>query len=407
MIDQAEQAYKVSEITRIISGLLEPNLQQVTVEGEISNFRPASSGHWYFSLKDQDAVISAAMFRGRNSRLGFTPADGMLVRVTGSISVYAKRGSYQIIAERMQQAGTGDILAMLEERKQRLAREGIFATDRKRELPRLPQRVAVLTSPTGAAVRDILQVLQRRNAGLHVVVVPCAVQGSAAPREILRGLELIQRHDLGEVIILGRGGGSLEDLLPFSDEAVVRAIADCRIPTVSAVGHEIDWALSDYAADMRAPTPSAAAELVTENRLELYRQVLDRGRGIAAAFMQRLSSARSLIDRFEPQILQERYAAFQQPLLQRLDDAKEDLISAMQDRTRSSRQQLQLAHVSLEAMSPFAVLQRGYAIVYDDSRNEVVSRIAQAPPAGSSIGVVLADGRITASVTEAAQQEQT
>lgn len=256
MIDQAEQAYKVSEITRIISGLLEPNLQQVTVEGEISNFRPASSGHWYFSLKDQDAVISAAMFRGRNSRLGFTPADGMLVRVTGSISVYAKRGSYQIIAERMQQAGTGDILAMLEERKQRLAREGIFATDRKRELPRLPQRVAVLTSPTGAAVRDILQVLQRRNAGLHVVVVPCAVQGSAAPREILRGLELIQRHDLGEVIILGRGGGSLEDLLPFSDEAVVRAIADCRIPTVSAVGHEIDWALSDYAADMRARPPA-------------------------------------------------------------------------------------------------------------------------------------------------------
>lgn len=398
MIDQAEQAYKVSEITSIISGLLEPNLQHITVEGEISNFRPASSGHWYFSLKDQDSLLSAAMFRGSNSRIRFRPSDGMMVRVAGSISVYARRGSYQIICNSMQQAGTGDILAMLEERKQRLADEGLFAPERKQPLPRLPQRIALLTSPSGAAVRDILQVMQRRNAGLHAVIVPCAVQGDAAAAALVQGLKLIEKHKLGDVIILGRGGGSLEDLLPFSDEAVVRAVANCSIPIISAVGHEIDWALSDYAADMRAPTPSAAAEIVTENRDELYRRVIDRGRSIAGVYTHRLSSARALIDKFKPETLQERYAMFQQPFLQRLDDAKEQLLSAFADRCSGYRQRIQLAQVSLDAMSPYAVLQRGYAILRDGQSNAVIASIDQSPATDHPVQITLTDGNITAVV---------
>ncbi|MFW6362656.1 MAG: exodeoxyribonuclease VII large subunit [Spirochaeta sp.] len=406
MIDQAEQAYKVSEITQIISGLLESNLRQVTIEGEISNFRPASSGHWYFSLKDQDAMLSAAMFRGQNGRTSFTPADGMLVRVTGNISVYAKRGSYQIICDRMVQAGTGNILEMLEMRKRKLAEEGLFDPGRKRPLPKLPRRIAVLTSSTGAAIRDILHVLQRRNAGLHVVVVPCVVQGEAAPAGIIRGLSLIQKHNLGEVIIFGRGGGSLEDLLPFSDEAVVRTVAACRLPTISAVGHEIDWSLSDYAADVRAPTPSAAAEIVTGNREEIYRQVIDRGRAISAAFMHRLNAARSLIDRFESSVLQERYTAFQQPFLQRLDDAKEELISGMQDRYQEFHRRIKLAEVSLEALSPYAVLNRGYAMIHDARDNTIISGVNMAPPPKSDIKILLADGTIDASIIALHPQEQ-
>ncbi|GAB6090994.1 exodeoxyribonuclease VII large subunit [Spirochaeta dissipatitropha] len=399
MIDDAAQAYKVSEITEIISNMLESSLRQISVEGELSNFRPAASGHWYFSLKDEDAVISAAMFRGRNSRIDFKPADGMMVRVQGSISVYAKRGSYQIICDSMQQAGIGDILRVLEERKRRLAAEGLFDSDRKRPLPKLPGKIAILTSPTGAAVRDILQVLKRRNSGLHAVIVPCIVQGDSAAASILSGMESILRHDLGDVIIVGRGGGSLEDLLPFSDEKVVRAIAASPVPVISAVGHEIDWALSDFAADLRAPTPSAAAELVTGNREELYRRVMDCGHGVSAAFMQRIHSARALISRFEPESLQERYAAFQQPFLQRLDDAKEDLLQSLDDICKGYRQRIDLAQVSLEALSPFTVLSRGYAIVRKGD-GSVCSRVSELGETDRNISVELHDGYIDADVTK-------
>ncbi|MDY7030185.1 MAG: exodeoxyribonuclease VII large subunit, partial [Spirochaetota bacterium] len=219
------RVFKVSEITTHIKELLESSFPAVSIEGELSNFRPASSGHWYFTLKDQDAVIQAVMFKYRSARVRFQPADGLKVIVRGNISVYAKRGNYQIICESMEKAGEGDILAMLEQRKRDLAAEGLFAPERKRPLPFFPRRIAVVTSPTGAAVRDILQVLGRRSSGLDVVILPAPVQGDEAGGKIAAQIRRANMLKLGDILIVGRGGGSLEDLLPFSEEEVVRAIA--------------------------------------------------------------------------------------------------------------------------------------------------------------------------------------
>jgi len=288
MAQPALRAFTVTEITELVKQSLERDFYDISVEGEISNFRPSSTGHLYFTLKDENAVISAVMFRGRSFALGFTPADGQRVRAWGNLSVYAKRGSYQIIVERMEKSGEGDILAMLEERKRRLAAEGLFDEARKKLLPLLPERVAVVTSPTGAALRDILTVTKRRNAGVNIVILPCPVQGEEAAERIARQIEVANLHRLADVLIVGRGGGSLEDLLPFSDERVVRAIAASEIPVISAVGHEIDLTLSDLAADVRAPTPSAAAELVSARRDELLERVVERKLQIARGLRRRI-----------------------------------------------------------------------------------------------------------------------
>ncbi|HOC30116.1 MAG TPA: exodeoxyribonuclease VII large subunit, partial [Treponemataceae bacterium] len=254
----APQPLKIAEITSLIKEILEGSFPLVTLEGEISNYRPSSTGHLYFTLKDESSAIASVMFKGKARYLPFAPADGMLVRATGSISVYEARGTYQIIIDRMEAAGTGDILRILEERKRSLAAEGLFDQDRKREIPEIPERIAVITSPTGAAVRDILQIVRRRNPAISVVILPAPVQGPEAPPVLVRQLETANRYHMADVIIIGRGGGSLEDLLPFSDEAVVWAVAGSKIPVISAVGHEIDWTLCDFAADLRVPTPSAA-----------------------------------------------------------------------------------------------------------------------------------------------------
>lgn len=281
MVD--ESVLSVSEITALIKSTLEQGFGGVTIEGEISNFRPAASGHLYFSLKDSDAMLSAVMFRGNARSLRFQPEDGMLVRASGNISVYAKRGNYQIICQTLALSGQGDLLVLLEERKKRLAAEGLFDRDRKQPLPMLPGKVVVVTSPTGAAIRDILNVLRRRAAGIDLIVLPTLVQGDEAGPRIAHQIETANRYHLGDVLILTRGGGSLEDLLPFYDEVVVRAVAASEIPVISAVGHEIDIALSDLAADMRAPTPSAAAELVSSSRLDLLRRVQERRTTMEAA----------------------------------------------------------------------------------------------------------------------------
>lgn len=253
----------VSQLTKLIKSHLESRFPAVEVEGEISNFRPSSTGHYYFTLKDKGAMISAVMFKNRLGTLRFIPADGQLVRVRGRISLYELRGSYQIICESMERAGEGEILAMLEERKRHLAAEGLFDAGRKKPLPLFPKRIGVVTSPTGAALKDILRVTRRRNPGLDIVVIPTAVQGEEAGAKIAAQIRAAAGVPGLDLLIIGRGGGSLEDLLPFSDEEVVRAVAECPLPTLSAVGHEIDTALSDYAADGAAPTPSAAAELVS------------------------------------------------------------------------------------------------------------------------------------------------
>jgi exodeoxyribonuclease VII large subunit len=362
-MDLHSRPLSVSELTSLVKELLEGSLPPVTVEGEISNCRPASSGHLYFTLKDRGAMLQAVMFRYRTRGLGFEPADGMLVRARGSVTVYAARGQYQLLVEGMERAGTGDILAMLEERKRALAAEGLFDEERKKALPRFPSRIAVVTSPTGAAIRDILNILRRRNAGLDVVILPAAVQGEEAAAQIARQIQTANRLKLGDVIIVGRGGGSIEDLLPFSDELVVRAIAESAIPVISAVGHEIDWALSDFAADLRAPTPSAAAELVSESRVALLREISQFKTELETAMRSRLDRARLLVQRFEPSAVEARLQRLIMPFARRLDDARDELVSGIKALLEDRSRRVELASRELLAASPEAVLARGFSVV--------------------------------------------
>lgn len=363
MSDPRSAPLTVTEITRQIKDNLESSFPFVSVEGELSNVRPSAAGHLYFTLKDENSALSAVMFRGRASSLEFAPEDGQQVIATGSISVYGKRGSYQIIVEQMKVSGIGRILATLEERKRRLAAEGLFDESRKRRLPLLPTRIAVVTSPTGAALRDIVNVLGRRNAGIDLVVCPTPVQGDDAAPKIAMMVRIASMHRLGDVIIVGRGGGSIEDLLPFSDEEVVRAVAESEVPVISAVGHEIDWALVDFAADHRAPTPSAAAEIVAASREQLLSRVMDLGHGIISAFGGRVDRARLVAGQFTPAELHRTYQALAQPVLLEFDQLREDLITGMTERSTRARHALQLAARELAACSPFEVLKRGYAIV--------------------------------------------
>ena len=404
MSDRSAPPLTVTELTQQIKTRLEAQFPFLNVEGELSNVRPSSTGHLYFTLKDENASLSAVMFRGRTGGLNFTPEDGQLVTASGGISVYAKRGTYQIIVERMRLAGVGRILATLEERKQRLAAEGLFDEDRKHRLPLLPKRVAVVTSPTGAALRDILQVLGRRNAGIDVTVCPTPVQGDQAASQIAKMIRIAAAHRLGDVIIVGRGGGSIEDLLPFSDEEVVRAVADCDVPIIAAVGHEIDWALVDYAADHRAPTPSAAAEVVSSSREELRLRVMEIGRVVVSTFADRVSRARLVLRQFTPDELHRAYDSLAQPILLEFDRVREDLIATMTDRARAARHALELAARQLESCSPYEVLKRGYAVVRD-AHGTVITDAAHVDT-GSPILVRLARGRIDATVEETHPDEE-
>jgi len=353
----------VSELTELIRENLEDGFPNVRVEGELSNFRPSSTGHLYFTLKDAGASIQAIMFRNRIRNLSFEPRDGMLLRVKGSLSVYAQRGTYSIICEEMERAGEGDILAMLEERKRKLEAEGLFDEKRKRPIPRFPECVAVVSSPTGAAVKDILNVLKRRARGVRIVILPAPVQGSGAAEIIARRIRQANAWRLADVMIVGRGGGSLEDLLPFSEEVVVRAVANSEIPVISAVGHEIDWALCDFASDLRAPTPSAAAELVSADREETLDTVRALSADIHSLVKGKLERARLLAKPFSAADMEYRFRSILQPRLVRFDDARDALLENMDQLTSELRRRLELVKTSLEASSPLAILKRGFSVV--------------------------------------------
>ncbi len=362
----------VTQLTSTIKTALESSFPEVYVEGEISNFRPAASGHWYFTLKDRDAQIEAVLFRGSQRNVTATPRDGQLVRVRGALSVYAKRGRYQVICTTLEPSGEGAILAMLSERRRRLAAEGLFDRERKRELPRYPRRVAVVTSATGAAIRDFLSVLRRRSVNVGVVVYPTPVQGDdAAPRirtQILRA----GRQDDTDVIVVSRGGGSIEDLLPFSDESVVRAISEVSTPTISAVGHEIDYSLADLAADLRAPTPTAAAEIIAGLVDSLRDSVLESGRSIGLRCITALRLARRRVEAFSTEEILYRYRNYIQPWNQRLDEGRYRLQSQMTALLERTGSRVRTARAQIDALSPRKVLERGFAIVRDVSGRRII-----------------------------------
>jgi exodeoxyribonuclease VII large subunit len=395
----SEKHLTVTELTEQIRSCLEGSFSVVSVEGEVSNCRPASSGHLYFSLKDSGSKIDAVMFKNRLKTLTFEPKDGMLLRVRGCLSVYAPRGTYSIVCEEMEIAGTGEILALLEKRKQKLAAEGLFDADRKKELPRFPVTVGIVSSPTGAALRDILNILERRASSLRVIVLPAPVQGDDAAPHIAARIMQANQWQLVDVLIVGRGGGSIEDLLPFSDEVVVRAIATSKIPVVSAVGHEIDWALSDFAADLRTPTPSAAAELVSEHFLAVMDTIQTAAEDFYSVINTRLERAKLLLKPFDPQDLEYRIRAILQPRLIRLDDAKEELINAMSEKNANLKKRIELTTAILNAASPLSAMEKGFSVV-TDSKGKVVIDAGKVKK-GELLNIKPLKGKISALVESA------
>ena len=353
----------VGELTRYVRRLLEDRFFDVLVEGEVSGFRPSSTGHYYFNLVDREATLSVALFRNRHHLLGFLPADGMLVRIRGAISVYGKRGSYQLIAETIERAGEGNLLAILERRKR------------------------------------VLRVLGRRNAGVDVAIVPTPVQGPDAAARIAKCIRAADRWQLGDVIIVTRGGGSLEDLLPFSDAAVVHAIAEAGTPVISAVGHEVDAALSDLAADHRAPTPSAAAEVVAASRGELQRRVTGLRSTIGLAMERRARRHRAIVERCGPEQLARSMRLLTHPVQQRLDEARGAMHQAATAQAGRLRHRLDLAGRSVAVASPRAVLERGFALVTAAVDGSYVTA-AQQVRRGDQVRVQFHRGALHASVTE-------
>lgn len=393
----SDKIFTVSELNGIIKEILE-GFPVITLEGEISNYRPNSSGHIYFNLKDNSSIISAVMFRGAAYSLSFAPKDGMKVQVTGKLSVYGPQGKYQIIISKMSIAGEGDILRMIEERKRKLAAEGLFDQTKKKKLPAFPKTIGIVTSPTGAALRDILQITKRRNKCISVNIFPALVQGTDAAATIAQQIKTANTFNLCDVLIVGRGGGSLEDLLPFSEECVVRAIAESHIPVVSAVGHEIDWALSDYAADLRAPTPSAAAEIVVPQLSEIKTILLQYSNELYENSMNRVEKIKLMIKSFKPENLEMQFRSIEQPLLQRFDNAKEGLFQNIIQKLRDTRQYIENCETVLENASPQTIFNRGYSMVRNKNSGEIV-RSTENIQEGTELEIVPASGKITATVT--------
>lgn len=362
----------MSAITNLIKENLECAFPSLIVEGEMSNCRPSSTGHLYFTLKDAGSCISAVMFKNRLRSLPFEPKDGLLITARGAISVYNQRGTYQIVCEDLEKAGQGDILALLEQKKRAFAEEGLFDEAKKKPIPRFPETIGVVSSPTGAALRDILTILRRRAPGINVIILPCPVQGAEAARIIARRIEQANQWRLADALIVGRGGGSLEDLLPFSEEIVVRAVAASQIPVISAVGHEIDWAISDFAADLRAPTPSAAAELASADYGKTAESIRNLKQILLQMMKNRFERARFLAKPFSAAEIEYRFRAILQPRLVHFDDAKEELLISFGNRVAELRQRLKLALCALEAANPNAVLEKGFSIVTNAETGQII-----------------------------------
>ena len=390
------QVFSVAQITSYIKEILEGAFSTITVEGEISNWRPSTSGHVYFTLKDNSAQLKAVMFKGSLYSLKFKPKDGDKVRCTGRLSVYEPQGNYQLIVNKMEATGAGDILAMLEERKKRLAQEGLFNEENKKVLPQFPRTIGVVTSPTGAAIRDILQVSRRRNKNINVIVLPALVQGEGAAQTIQKMIEIANFYKLCDILIVGRGGGSLEDLLPFSEENVVRAVAASEIPVISAVGHEIDWALCDYAADKRAATPSAAAELAVPLLSDIKQDISYYKTELYNEIKQKIEKKRLIVRAFDPSSLEVRFRNIQQPLLNRFDKAKQGLKDGILDKIKDYRTKLATYKTILENASPQTILNRGYSMVRDEN-GDVVRDSAQVNE-GAALLIIPAKGSIKAKV---------
>jgi exodeoxyribonuclease VII large subunit len=383
----------VTALTRALKQAVEIQFGDIRVEGEIASFTAHRSGHWYFTLKDPRSVISAVMFRGLNQRLPWVPRVGERVIISGGLDIYAPHGKYNLIARTMERAGDGDLQRKLEELKARLGAEGLFEQARKRPLPAMPRAVGVATSGSGAAFHDIRKVLHRRFPGLTIYLAPCRVQGSGAPESIVEAIELLNRHGKSDVLIIGRGGGSREDLAAFSEELVARAIVSSAIPVVSAVGHEVDVSISDLVADMRAATPSHAAELVVPERDELAARLSALHQRLLWSARRDLSRRRQGLERIVVRHPERRIAEARL----RCDELGDQLTRAAMWDLGMRKRRLAMATGKLEALSPLAVLARGYSLTLHEDR---AVRSAAEVTAGDVVEIRLSEGRIRARVLE-------
>lgn len=443
MPEAKQTIFTVSRLNSAVRILLEQEMGLVWLVGEISNLVLHSSGHWYFSLKDPSAQVKAAMFRGNNRRVAFRPQDGQQVLVQARLSLYEPRGEYQLIIESMRPAGDGQLQLQLEQLKQRLQAEGLFAAERKRPLPHQPQQIGLITSPTGAAIHDMLTVLKRRAPGIPVILYPAQVQGAQAADQLIAALQRANQRDECDVLIIGRGGGASEDLWCFNDERLVRAIANSLLPIVSAVGHESDVTLSDFAADLRAATPSAAAELVSpdqseqlqrlqalsqrltranqqaftlgthrlhmlqqrlqhqhpERRLQQQQQRLDELQGrLRLALRQRLVDAGRQLERVDHRLHQQSPNVRLREARQRLGQQQQLLQRCVQQRLEQLRHRHGLLLTRLDAISPLATLARGYSIT-QDTQGQVLRSVTQTAP-GQLLTTRLGDGELQVEVQQ-------
>ena len=405
----------VTELTRRIKEQLEGRFPAVWVEGEISNFTRAASGHAYFTIKDADAALAAVMFRNVAGRLPFAPADGMQVLASGPVSVYEKRGQYQLIVTQLLPKGLGALQLAFERLKQKLAQEGLFDAARKKPLPVLPQRIGLVTSPTGAAIRDFLNIIGRRYPNVHLLIHPVRVQGIGAAEEIAAAVDDFNARRLVDVVIVLRGGGSLEDLWAFNEEVVARALARSAIPTISAVGHEVDFTISDFVADLRAPTPSAAAELVVRAKADYVADLRDFQKRLDKDLRLWLSEARRRLATCRLR----HPADLVRQSQQRVDDLADRLrrasgVALEQQRARlaaarlrtptsllqQTRHRLAQAGTRLELLSPRGTLARGYSITRRQDTGAVVRGVAGVT-AGTKLTTLVVDGEFAAVVSSA------
>jgi exodeoxyribonuclease VII large subunit len=414
------KVFSVTELNLAIKSLLETNFRGIALKGEISNFKRQSSGHLYFSLKDADSQVSAVLFRGSAAALPRLPKEGDQVVVQGEIGLYTPRGQYQIIVRQLQFAGQGELLMQLEKRKQMLAAKGWFAPERKKPIPKFPRKIGVITSPTGAVIRDILNVLSRRFSNCHVILNPVKVQGAGAADEIAQAVIEMNRYSLVDVIILGRGGGSIEDLWSFNEEVVAKAIFESTIPIISAVGHETDVTISDFVADLRAPTPSAAAEIVTQEKANLLQHLSRMQMTTQQRMLHTLQNLRQHLTAVE------RHPIFSSPYtllssrIQMLDALKEKLIllspKARLDRFREQferldkstsqamatfliekKEKLRQLCSHLSSLNPKNVLKKGYSIVKTDQGS--VIRSSQEIQEEQQIHILMQGGSVKATAT--------
>ena len=360
--------WTVSELVSQIGQVLQDrmDLQNCWISGELSNFKNHyASGHWYFTLKDQSSSLKAVMFKSRSERVRFVPTDGLKVMIRGNIRMYEREGTLQFYAEEMEPSGLGQLYLAFEQLKKKLAEEGLFDPSTKKEIPRFPRRIGIVTSPTGAAIRDIINIMGRRHPGMSWILAPSAVQGEAAPRELAQAINRLNRYRAVDVIILGRGGGSLEELWAFNTEVVARAIAASVIPVISAVGHETDVTISDYVADLRAPTPSAAAELAVPILLELQSHVAQLGVRLQGGMGTIIEQKRQLLERIANKgPLKDPFWRIDQNR-QRIDTLQMRLQESVTRFVADKNGILNLLMAKLDLLSPLAILGRGYSLTYD------------------------------------------